>query len=161
MGPTRRARLPLVGEYGPSRIAFCTDDRDPEDIADNGHVNGMVRDAVAAGIDPADAIVMASFHPALWHRLTQHGALAPGYVADLLLLPDLEQFAPELVPKRGKRIEAPQPAPRPAGASPGAGGARESRTPRRSPGGSVRRFGCSRCRRRISQCRGTAGGRGR
>src|SRR4026207_1991611 len=110
MGPTRRARLPLVGEYGPSRIAFCTDDRDPEDISDNGHVNGMVRDAVAAGIDPADAIVMASFHPALRHRLPQHAAPPPGYVADLLLLPDLEQFVPELVLKRGKPIEEPQPA---------------------------------------------------
>ena len=110
MARNLQALLPLVAEYGPSRIAFCTDDRDPEDIADNGHVNGMVRDAVAAGIDPADAIVMASFHPALWHRLTQHGALAPGYVADLLLLPDLEQFVPELVLKRGKRIEEPQPA---------------------------------------------------
>ncbi len=110
MARNLQALLPLVAEYGPSRIAFCTDDRDPEDIADNGHVNGMVRDAVAAGIDPADAIVMASFHPALWPRLTQHGALAPGYVADLLLLPDLEQFVPELVLKRGKRIEEPQPA---------------------------------------------------
>jgi adenine deaminase len=110
MARNLQALLPLVAEYGPSRIAFCTDDRDPEDIADNGHVNGMVRDAVAAGIDPADAIVMASFHPALWHRLTQHGALAPGYVADLLLLPDLEQFVPELVLKRGKPIEEPQPA---------------------------------------------------
>jgi len=110
MARNLQALLPLVAEYGPSRIAFCTDDRDPEDISDNGHVNGMVRDAVAAGIDPADAIVMASFHPALWHRLTQHGALAPGYVADLLLLPDLEQFVPELVLKRGKPIEEPQPA---------------------------------------------------
>jgi len=105
MARNLRALLPLVTEYGPSRIAFCTDDRDPEDIADNGHVNGMVRDAVAAGVDPADAIVMASFHPALWHRLTQHGAVAPGYVADLLLLPDLERFVPELVLKRGRRIE--------------------------------------------------------
>ena len=110
MARNLRALLPLVAEYGPSRIAFCTDDRDPEDIADNGHVNGMVRDAVAAGIDPADAVVMASFHPALWHRLSQHGAVAPGYVADLLLLPDLEAFVPDLVLKRGRRIEEPQPA---------------------------------------------------
>ncbi len=110
MARNLHALLPLVTEYGPNRIAFCTDDRDPEDIADNGHVNGMVRDAVAAGIDPADAVVMASFHPALWHRLTQHGAVAPGYVADLLLLPDLEEFVPELVLKRGRRIEEPQPA---------------------------------------------------
>ena len=105
MARNLRALLPLVEEYGPGRIAFCTDDRDPEDIADNGHVNGMVRDAVAAGIDPADAILMASFHPAQWHGLDDHGALAPGYVADLLLLPDLVDFVPDVVLKRGSRIE--------------------------------------------------------
>jgi adenine deaminase len=105
MARNLRALLPLVAEYGPGRIALCTDDRDPEDIADNGHVNGMVRDAVAFGIEPADAILMASFHPALWHRLSHHGAVAPGYVADLLVLPDLEGFVPELVLKRGRRIE--------------------------------------------------------
>jgi adenine deaminase len=105
MARNLRALLPLVEEYGPGRIAFCTDDRDPEDIADHGHVNGMVRDAVAAGIDPADAILMASFHPAQWHGLGDHGALAPGYVADLLLLPDLVDFVPDIVLKRGRRIE--------------------------------------------------------
>ncbi len=105
MARNLRALLPLVAEYGPGRIAFCTDDRDPEDIADNGHVNGMVRDAVAAGVAPADAILMASFHPAQWHRLSMHGAVAPGYVADLLVLPDLEHFVPDLVLKRGRPIE--------------------------------------------------------
>src|ERR671932_543433 len=67
------ALLPLVEEFGPSRIAFCTDDREPEHIADEGHVNSMVRDAVAAG-----------------------------YQADLLVLPDLESFEPELVLKAGR-----------------------------------------------------------
>ena len=106
MARNLRALLPLVAEYGPGRIAFCTDDRDPEDIADNGHLNGMVRDAVAFGIEPADAILMASLHPAQWHRLSRHGAVAPGYVADLLVLGDLERFVPELVLKRGRPIEA-------------------------------------------------------
>src|SRR4029078_13085762 len=105
MARNLQALLPLVEEYGPGRIAFCTDDRDPEDIADNGHVNGMVRKAVAAGIDPADAILMASFHPAQWHGLDDHGALAPGYVADLLLLPDLVDFVPDVVLKRGRSHE--------------------------------------------------------
>jgi adenine deaminase len=105
MARNLRALLPLVADYGPGRIAFCTDDRDPEDIADHGHINGMVRDAVGAGIDPADAILMASFHPAQWHGLTQHGAVAPGYLGDLLLLPDLESFVPDLVLKRGRRVD--------------------------------------------------------
>jgi adenine deaminase len=106
-----RALLPLVQEYGPSRIAFCTDDREPEHIADEGHVNSMVRDAVAFGIAPEDALVMASHNPALWHRLDHLGAIAPGYQADLLLLPDLEHFVPETVVKRGRpavQIERPE-----------------------------------------------------
>ena len=104
MARNLQALLPLVREYGPWRIAFCTDDRDPEDIADNGHVNGMVRDAVAVGIEPADAILMASSHPAQWHGLAQHGAVAPGYVGDLLLLSDLVEFVPDVVLKRGRPI---------------------------------------------------------
>src|SRR5918999_3843531 len=98
------ALLPLVEEFGPSRLAFCTDDREPEHIAEEGHVNSMVRDAVADGVSPADALVMATLNPALWHGLAQHGAIAPGYVADLLLLPDLKRFEPELVLKRGRPV---------------------------------------------------------
>ena len=105
MARNLHALLPLVAEYGPTRIAFCTDDRDPEDIADEGHVNGMVREAVAAGISPEDAVLMASHHPALWHGLARHGAVAPGYVGDLLVLPDLESFAPSTVLKRGLPLE--------------------------------------------------------
>ncbi|MEO5633521.1 adenine deaminase [Gaiella sp.] len=104
MARNLEALLPLVHEFGPGRMAFCTDDRDPEDIADSGHLNGMVRAAVAAGVAPEDALVMASFHPALWHKLDHLGAIAPGYQADLLLLPDLESFAPDMVLKRGVPI---------------------------------------------------------
>jgi adenine deaminase len=104
MARNLRALLPLVEEYGPARIAFCTDDRDPEDIVDSGHVNGMVREAVAYGIAPEDAVLMASHHPALWHGLRRHGAIAPGYIADLLLLPDLVSYAPSTVLKRGRPI---------------------------------------------------------
>ena len=55
----------------------------------------MVRDAVAAGIAPEDALVLATLNPATWHGLRHLGAIAPGYQADLLLLPDLESFVPE------------------------------------------------------------------
>jgi adenine deaminase len=98
------ALLPVVREFGPARIAFCTDDREPEHIVDEGHVNSMVRASVAQGIAPEDAIVMASHNPATWHGLAQLGAIAPGYQADLLLLPDLERFEPELVLKRGRPV---------------------------------------------------------
>jgi len=96
-----QALIPLAKEFGPHRIAFCTDDREPEHIAEDGHINSMVRDAVAAGIPPEDALVMASLNTATWHRLSHLGAIAPGYQADVLLLPDLESFVPETVLKRG------------------------------------------------------------
>jgi adenine deaminase len=110
MARNLQALLPLVREFGTNRIAFCTDDRDPEDIAENGHINGMVREAVASGIAPEDAVVLATLNPATWHRLWHLGAIAPGYQADLLLLPDLERFEPELTLKAGRPVqEIPQP----------------------------------------------------
>jgi adenine deaminase len=96
--------LPLVHEFGPHRLAFCTDDREPEHIAEEGHINSMVRDAVAAGVAPEDALVMASLNPALWHGLRDFGSLAPGYQADVLILPDLESFLPETVLKAGREV---------------------------------------------------------
>jgi adenine deaminase len=105
MARNLRALLPLVEEFGTARIAFCTDDKDPDDIAENGHINGMVRDAVAAGIPAENALVLASLNAALWHRLDHLGALAPGYQADVLLLPDLESFQPELVLKAGRAVD--------------------------------------------------------
>ncbi|MBA2360925.1 MAG: adenine deaminase [Actinobacteria bacterium] len=98
------ALLPLVHEFGPHRLAFCTDDREPEHVAEEGHINSMVRAAVAAGVAPEDALVMASLNPALWHGLRDFGALAPGYQADVLVLPDLERFDPELVLKAGRPV---------------------------------------------------------
>jgi adenine deaminase len=97
-----QALLPLLAEYGPGRIAFCTDDREPEHIAADGHINSMVRDAVAYGISPEDAVACATLSPALWHGLAHLGAVAPGYHADLLVLPDLERFVPDVVLKRGQ-----------------------------------------------------------
>ncbi len=97
--------LPLVQELGPSRMAFCTDDRDPEDIADSGHLNQMVRKAVAAGVAPEDALVLASLNPAIWHGLDHLGAIAPGYQADLVVLDDLESFEPRMVLKAGRPVD--------------------------------------------------------
>ena len=105
-----RALLPLLAEYGPSRIAFCTDDREPEHISDDGHINGMVRDAVAFGIPPEDALVCATLNPSLWHGLSHLGAVAPGYQADLLVLGDLERFVPDVVLKSGRAVDEIPPA---------------------------------------------------
>jgi adenine deaminase len=104
------ALLPLVEEFGPGRLAFCTDDREPEHIAAEGHMNSIVRAAVHKGVAPEDALVMATLNPALWHGLREIGAVAPGFQADLLLLPELESFEPELVLKRGRPVgEIPRP----------------------------------------------------
>jgi adenine deaminase len=64
----------------------------------------MVRRAVELGVSPEDALVVATLNPATWHRLDRFGAVAPGYQADLLLLPDLERFEPETVLKRGRPV---------------------------------------------------------
>jgi adenine deaminase len=96
-----RDLLPLVKKYGTERCAFCTDDREPDFIVEEGHINQMVRVAVEEGISPEDALVMATINPATCHRLWRLGAIAPGYQADILVLDDLESFRPRHVLKRG------------------------------------------------------------
>src|SRR5260370_25127712 len=80
---------------------FCTDDREPSFSVEEGHINQMVRVAVADGVSPEDAIGMATINPATYHRLWHLGAIAPGYQADILVLDDLVSFAPRHVLKRG------------------------------------------------------------
>ncbi|MDX6593710.1 MAG: adenine deaminase [Gaiellales bacterium] len=105
------ALAPLIGEFGPGRIAFCTDDREPAHIIEEGHINSMVRRAVELGIESRDALTVASHNAATWHGLDDRGAIAPGYRADLLVLPDLERFEPDVVLKNGRPpAEIPSPA---------------------------------------------------
>jgi adenine deaminase len=99
------ALLELVRRHGPERCAFCTDDREPDMLLREGHLDQMCRVAVAEGISPEDALVMASLNPALCHRLTDRGAIAPGYRADLVLLEDLERFEAAVVIKDGEVVE--------------------------------------------------------
>jgi adenine deaminase len=108
-----RDLLPLVKQYGTDRCMFCTDDREPDFIVEQGHINQMVRVAVEEGVSPEDAIVMATINPASYHRLWRLGAIAPGYQADILVLDDLRSFDPRIVLKRGAppsfaKLEIPQ-----------------------------------------------------
>ena len=96
-----RDLLPLVKKYGSDRCMFCTDDREPGFIVEEGHINQMVRVAVEEGISPEDSLVMATINPASYHRLWHLGAIAPGYQADILVLDDLTSFEPRQVLKRG------------------------------------------------------------
>jgi adenine deaminase len=98
------ALLPLVLRYGPRNCLLCTDDREPNDLRDEGHIDAVLRTAVALGCPVADALVMATLHAARYHRLYRHGAIAPGSVADVVALDDLETFTVERVWKRGRLV---------------------------------------------------------
>lgn len=98
------ALLPLVIELGPGNCLLCTDDREPDHLLEQGHINDVVRKAVAFGCPPADAVIMATLNAARYHRLYEHGAVAPGYLADVVAVPDLLSFRPVHVWKRGRRV---------------------------------------------------------
>src|SRR5438132_4913021 len=93
--------LPLVKELHPPRVFFVTDDRDPQDLTTRGDVDSMVRRAVELGLDPVEAVRLASYNTAQYFRLYNRGAIAPGFVADLVLLDDLDTFQVESVYKDG------------------------------------------------------------
>ncbi len=98
------ALLPLVERFGPGNCLLCTDDREPDQLLKEGHINDVMRRAVALGCQPYHAVVMGTLFAARYHRLHEHGAVAPGYIADLVAVPDLEFFRPAAVWKRGKLV---------------------------------------------------------
>ncbi len=93
--------LPLITAENHGAICFCTDDRIPADLIDEGSIDHMLRVAIAAGIDPLLAIRMGSYNTARHFGLKKHGAVAPGKYADLLVLPDLYDFRPQQVYRGG------------------------------------------------------------
>jgi adenine deaminase len=95
------ALLPLVLDHGPAGVLLCTDDREPDHLLREGHVNDVVRKAVALGCSAFDAVTMATLNAARYHRLDRHGAVAPGYLADIVAVEDLQRFRPVGVWKRG------------------------------------------------------------
>ncbi|MGZ3626155.1 MAG: adenine deaminase [Ktedonobacteraceae bacterium] len=96
--------LPLVKELHPPRVFFVTDDRDPQDLTTRGHIDSMVRRAIEMGLDPIESIRLASYNTAQYFRLYDHGAIAPNFVADLVVLDDLHTFKVESVYKEGKLV---------------------------------------------------------
>jgi adenine deaminase len=85
---------------------LCTDDLEPDQLLAEGHINHVMRRAVALGCRPYWAIVMTTLFAARYHRLHRHGAIAPGYVADIVTVPDMESFRPARVWKRGRLVAA-------------------------------------------------------
>jgi adenine deaminase len=98
------ALLPLVLEHGPANCLLCTDDREPDQLLEEGHINDVMRRAVALGCPASDAVIMGTLNAARYHRLHEHGAVAPGYLADVVAVPDLETFRPRAVWKRGRLV---------------------------------------------------------
>ncbi len=95
------ALLPIVQELHPPRVFFVTDDRDPLDLTSRGHMDSIVRQAILLGLDPVEAIRLASYNTAQYFRLYNRGAIAPGFVADMVVLDDLRTFQVESVYKDG------------------------------------------------------------
>lgn len=78
-------------------LTLCTDDREPEDIIKRGHMNYVVRKAISYGINPIDAVRSATLNTAREIGIKNLGAVAPGYVADLLLVNTLDDMIPSAV----------------------------------------------------------------
>ncbi len=100
-----RNLVPLIAGVNASnsrRICFCTDDRHAWDLLNEGHIDFLIRKAIAGGVDPMTAIRMATLNPAEYFRLYDRGAIAPGKRADLVVLSDLQKVAVEMVFRGGK-----------------------------------------------------------
>ena len=101
--------LPGLTPANQRRCLFCTDDRQPADILERGHINGILKLAVENGLDAVDAVRMATLNAAECYGLRDRGAIAPGRRADLVLVKDLKDFdvlacwaGGELVAREGK-----------------------------------------------------------
>ncbi len=99
-----RTLLPLVNERNHHRFCFCTDDRQPADLLDQGHIDYMVRVAIEEGLDPMIAIRMATWNPAQYFRLHDRGAITAGRRADMIVFDDLHAPRPRLVFRGGKLV---------------------------------------------------------
>ena len=99
-----RALVPVIKELIPRRCMLVTDDRDPGDILTLGDMNYLVRMAVAEGLSPMTAIQMVTINPAEYFHFRDIGAVAPGYVADIVVLDNLKDFNAEMVIKRGRVV---------------------------------------------------------
>lgn len=99
-----RPLLPVVTPANHGQICFCTDDRTPASLIDEGSIDYMVRTAIAEGIDPVTAIRMGTINTARYFRLYDRGAVALGRKADLIIARDLRDLHAEQVYCNGELI---------------------------------------------------------
>jgi adenine deaminase len=96
--------LPYVTPENAHRICLCTDDRQPADLLEEGHIDFMIRTAIAEGIPPITAFRMATLNPSEYFHLHDRGAIAPGRRADLMIFSDLQAPVAEMVYRGGKLV---------------------------------------------------------
>src|SRR5579864_4144201 len=99
------ALAPLITERHSPYIAFCTDDRNPLDIAEEGHLDFLIRTAISLGAPPLAAYRAASISAARIFGLMDRGLVAPGWRADLVVIDDLESCAVRQVFTAGRLVE--------------------------------------------------------
>lgn len=95
------ALMPLLTEKYASRCMFCCDDKHPSDLLEKGHIDYIVREAVRRGADPILTVKVASLHAARYFQLNNRGAVAPGFLADLMVIDNFHDFNVEEVYKEG------------------------------------------------------------
>ena len=97
------ALAPLLNWKYHERCMFCCDDRHPNDLLSKGHIDDIIRQAINRyGVDPIIAVKAACHHAARYFLLNNRGAIAPGYLADLVVVDNFQDFQVEKVFKKGK-----------------------------------------------------------
>ena len=99
-----KALMPLLTQQYYSRCMFATDDKHPSDLLYGGHIDYIVKQALKNGADPIVAIKTATHHAARYFLLNNKGAIASGYLADIVVVDNLEDFNVETVFKSGKLV---------------------------------------------------------
>lgn len=99
-----KALMPLLTQQYYSRCMFATDDKHPSDLLYGGHIDYIVKQALKNGADPIVALKTATHHAARYFLLNNKGAIASGYLADIVVVDNLEDFNVETVFKCGKLV---------------------------------------------------------
>ena len=99
-----KALLPLLNQQYYSRLMFATDDKHPSDLLHGGHIDYIVKNAISMGVDPIIAMKVASHNAARYFLMNNKGAIAPGYLADFVILDNFRNFEIQRVIKKGKLV---------------------------------------------------------
>jgi adenine deaminase len=98
------ALLPLVTPVTGRRCLLVSDDKEPHELVADGHLDSLLRRAVSLGLSPHLAVQMVTLNVAEAFGLRERGAVAPGYLADLVVVDSLREFTPLLVFKGGRLV---------------------------------------------------------